>query len=90
MVLHEFRIWRSAMCGAMIASGADPSGVSLTEDGVLELRNGEVAWNPIGVNIQAVEYDTGLLVDGVAYFENERNLDTASLPVPGQVGLENL
>ena len=90
VALRGFRIWRSAMCGAMIASGADPDGVSLTDEGVLELRDGEVAWNPIGVNIQAAEYDTGLLVDGVAYYGNERNLDTASLPVPGQVGLEDL
>jgi hypothetical protein len=50
--------------------------------GELDLRNGEVSNNEIGICLESDEYDTNRLRDGVDYFDNRANLDAVSLPVP--------
>lgn len=69
--LTRFVVRRSAMCGVVVARG-----------GAVDLHDGEVAENPIGVNVQSEGFDVGRLSDGVSYRDNVVNLDTSQLPVP--------
>lgn len=59
-------------------------GATVGELSQIELHDGEVARNEIGVNVQEESYDLSLLQDRVLYVDNGRNLDARRLPVPGQ------
>ena len=61
----------NALCGVQIGEGAQ-----------VDLFDGEVSANPIGVNIQDDDYDTGRLTNDVLYRDNDSNLDAARLPLP--------
>jgi hypothetical protein len=82
-----FLITRSTHSGIQLAHGADPSGVSYTVGGTADLHDGVVSFNPIGANVQTEGFDIARLMDGVAYVDNERNLDMDELPVP-ELGVE--
>jgi len=66
-----FRITRAHLCGVQLAT-----------DGEIDLHDGEVTENRIGVCIQNDGYDTRRLSDRVHYDDNESNLMTTNLPVP--------
>jgi hypothetical protein len=51
----------------------------------MDARIGEVSYNVIGANIQTAGFDINRLTDRVRYFENDRNLDADSLPIPDLV-----
>lgn len=68
--VHGFRVTGSALAGVAVA------------DGSLDLSDGEVTGNPIGANVQDEGYDLGRLQSNVLYTDNDRNLDSAVLPVP--------
>jgi len=68
--LTDFTVSGAALCGVQVAGGA------------LDLRTGRVDHCAIGANVQDASYDFARLSDGVVYADNERNLDSASLPVP--------
>ncbi len=71
MELTRFAITESALCGIMVA-----------QDGTIALHEGRVSQNPIGANVQVIDYDLELLSDRVRYIDNERNYDGTRLAVP--------
>ena len=80
-----FAISQSALCGIQLAHGADEHGVRHAVGGTIDLHNGVVSNNPIGVNIQTEDFDINRLMDGVLYIDNEIKLDTMDRPVPDAV-----
>ncbi len=60
----------------------DLAGAQVAVRGELDLRDGEVSDNPVGVNVQIEGYDFGRLSRNVAYRDNGSNLDSTALPVP--------
>lgn len=77
--LSRFRVSGNVMAGIQLVSG-----------GVADLQSGEVSYNLIGVNLQTEPFDIERLQDDVIYFENERNLDSELLPVPGTEWTETI
>jgi hypothetical protein len=71
VALDRFLIRESALVGGMLALR-----------GELDLVNGVVERNPIGVNVQVDGYDLARLTRNVAYRENGTSLDSSALPVP--------
>ena len=69
--LTRFRIERAALAG-----------VQLSRDGSMDLSDGEISDNPVGVNLQVPGYDVGRLRDRVYYRDNGVNVDSSELPVP--------
>ena len=52
----------------------------------MDLHHGEVSGNLIGANVQTEDFELARLQDDVTYADNERDLDTALLPVPDPAG----
>lgn len=50
--------------------------------GTIDLHEGVVADNPIGINIQTEGFDLGRIRDRVTWGPNHVNLATTRLPVP--------
>lgn len=73
--ITRFRISDNALCGAQLAQG-----------GTIDLHDGGILRNPIGVNVQTADYDVARLQDRVRYEDNGTALDTTALPVPGPAG----
>lgn len=71
LTLERFAIERSRLCGVQIA-----------DEGAIDARSGYVRANRIGACLQVPGYDPGRLSDGVVYLDNERNIDSTTLPVP--------
>lgn len=67
----RFRLARSAQCGLQLALA-----------GAIDLHEGHVVENPIGVNVQVPGYDTARLSDRVLYLDNDTNFDGDTLPIP--------
>jgi hypothetical protein len=67
----RFVISDNALLGVQIASG-----------GTVDLYDGAVLRNVIGVNIQTEDFDLQRLENNVRYLENDRNFDSDSLPLP--------
>lgn len=68
--LVAFELTDNALCGAQIFGG------------LLTLRDGLVARNAIGVNLQVDGYDVARLQENVRYEDNGVNLDARVLPTP--------
>lgn len=66
-------------------AGSALAGLQLLEGGVLALHEGRVVDNPIGANVQDLDFDTARLQDRVVW-RNDRNFDASVLPVPGFEG----
>lgn len=71
LALTGFSIEDSALCGAQVAL-----------DGRLSIREGMVASNPIGLNVQTDDYDFDANMSNVEFIDNDRTIDAAQLPVP--------
>lgn len=69
--VERFRVSQTALCGFQLAVG-----------GELDLTDGEVFDNPVGVNVQAEGYDLGRLTTNVRYHDNGVNLDSEGLAIP--------
>ena len=69
--MTRFVIARSSLCGAQIA-----------DDGQMDLADGEVRGQPIGVCLQVGGYDVERLTSGVVFADNEVNLQSTELPIP--------
>ena len=69
--LHDFVIAGSALCGVHVADTASA-----------DLRDGSISGCPIGACVQVGGYDVDRLTDGVAFEDNEINLDSTELPIP--------
>jgi hypothetical protein len=58
-------------------------GVQIANLGSVDLENGVIANNPIGVNVQDdSSYDFSRLTPGVRFVDNQRNIDSATVPIP--------
>ncbi len=66
-----FSIRNASLCGVQVAV-----------DGELDLSDGEISGCTIGACVQVDGYDFMRLSTGIAYRDNERNLETTMLPVP--------
>jgi len=65
-----------------LVSHCDLVGIAIHDHGEIDLHDGWVSYNIIGVHI-AWSFDITRLMDLVAYYENESNLQSdAGLPVP--------
>ncbi len=71
LLATRFQLSGNALVGAQVAV-----------DGELDLHDGLVSDNPVGVNVQVPGYDVGRLMDEVRFSNNGVNLDSAELPVP--------
>lgn len=67
----RFEVAQSALIGAQVADGS-----------AIDLAEGIVRDNPVGINVQVNGYDLSRLTRGVAYRNNGVNLDATSLPLP--------
>lgn len=72
---------RAVLSSFVIADNALAGGI-VGPLGTLELHEGEVRGNPVGVNVQNEDLDLEELRDGVRY-DNQRNFDSQFLPIPG-------
>lgn len=70
-VRHNFRVSHAALAGLMVHDA-----------GEIDLQDGYVSDNVIGVNVQTEVFDIARLQDGVSYEDNDLNLDSFALPVP--------
>jgi hypothetical protein len=69
--LTSFRVGAADVCGLQVGAGS-----------TIDLHDGEVRGNPIGVNVQDPDFEIPRLQDGVRYIDNGTNLDTSHLPLP--------
>ena len=74
----RFGVADNAFVGVQIASGAS-----------IDLADGYVTGQPIGVSIQTEAYDVARLMNRVHY-DNDRNLDARDLPLARETPLEEL
>jgi hypothetical protein len=72
--LTRFRVSGSASCGVQLALG-----------GTMDLHEGVVSDNLIGVNVQTPDFDIGRLQDHVLYQRNQIDFDGTALPIPDPV-----
>ena len=78
----RFSVTENVLCGVQLAHGARYDHERFEDGGSLDLRDGEISHNQIGVNVQSEGFDIDRLLDDVICRDNERNLDTDELPVP--------
>jgi hypothetical protein len=71
LALVRFVVEQSHLCGVLLA-----------RDGQVDLMDGEVRDNPIGVCMQVDGYDTERLTASVRFVDNGTNLQTTELPIP--------
>ena len=64
--------------------GAPLCGVQVAEGGSLDLESGTIRESSIGACVQIEGYDLARVVEGVEYRDNERNVESASVYVPGR------
>lgn len=50
--------------------------------GTMDLRHGRIVRNPIGAAIQTPGFDVARISEDVLFLENDRNVDTTTLPLP--------
>lgn len=75
MTMTRFVVTGSAACGILLADRAE-----------VDLADGVISGNPIGVCVQIDGYDVARLSQRVALEDNGSNLQATSLPVPGALG----
>lgn len=88
--MSNFVIEDSALCGIQLAHGTDLEGEQYPEGGTMDVHDGYVARNAIGVNLQLDDYDHERLIEGVFFIDNARNWDSTFIPVPGIGDLSGL
>jgi hypothetical protein len=71
VTLTRFAVRQSALCGIQVVGASS-----------LALADGLVSDNTIGLNVQSATVDLDALARSVVFINNERNLDSAVLPVP--------
>lgn len=64
--------------------GAPLCGVQVAEAGSLDVESGTIRESSIGACVQIEGYDLARVVEGVLYRDNERNVESASVYVPGR------
>jgi hypothetical protein len=69
--VERFSISETALTGVQVIAG-----------GGIDLRDGTIRNNPVGINVQVEGYDLARLMDRVVFEDNGMNLDTSELPVP--------
>ena len=74
--------------GAVVARGlevigAPLCGVQVAEGGSLDVESGSIRQSAIGACVQIEGYDLARVVAGVEYRDNERNVESSGVYVPG-------
>lgn len=64
--------------------GAPLCGVQVAEAGSLDVESGTIRESSIGACVQIDGYDLARIVAGVVYRDNERNVESANVYVPGR------
>jgi len=86
--LHRFVVSGNRRCGIQLARGnvlsADGEPEQFELGGEVDLHDGVVSLNAIGINIQTEGFDSERLTDNVRFVENEVDLDASELFVPEQ------
>lgn len=72
----------SIVASALEIDGAPLCGVQVAERGSLDVESGEIRGSAIGACVQIAGYDVARVVDGVAYRDNDVNVDSAGAFVP--------
>ncbi|MBI5486709.1 MAG: right-handed parallel beta-helix repeat-containing protein [Deltaproteobacteria bacterium] len=81
--MTRFTVSWSELCGLQLAHGYDATGARYPLGGTIDLHEGEVTDNPIGVNVQTDGFDIVRLADRVVFDRNGETLDSNAMPVPG-------
>lgn len=71
IVLSRFVVANNPQCGVQLGRG-----------GTVDLHVGEVRNNVIGANVQTDGFDLGRLQDQVVFRDNQRDLESLTLPLP--------
>jgi hypothetical protein len=80
--LTRFVVQGSPLCGLQLAYGVNDSGLPWPTGGEMDLHQGVVSHNLIGVNVQTEGFDLTRLMDAVTFEDNVRNMDGETLPAP--------
>ena len=70
--ISRFAVLGSALCGLHVARGAG-----------MDADTGEVSGNTIGACVQSEGFDVERITTSVRYLDNDTNLQTVDLPIPG-------
>ncbi len=71
VTVDAFDIDANALCGVRVLS-----------DSSVDMKNGRISSQPIGINIEQDDYDVRRLSDGVVLEANDRNIARVQLPAP--------
>jgi len=83
--MTRFVIRDSALCGVQLARGDICSaGECMTYPlgGTMDLHDGEIADNPVGIHVFTEGFDMDRLCEGVVFRDNGVNVDTNEVTVP--------
>jgi hypothetical protein len=72
----------SLVLNRFLVSGSALAGIQLARDGTVDLHEGEVSHNLVGVNVQTPGFDLARLTDRVVYRDNVRDIAADELPLP--------
>jgi hypothetical protein len=75
--MTRFRIADNGLIGVQIAEADNADGF-----GMMDLSNGLIERNPVGINVQDPEYDYERLLDEVSLVGNDQTIVGDTLPVP--------
>ncbi|MEZ4338285.1 MAG: hypothetical protein R3B82_16815 [Sandaracinaceae bacterium] len=79
--LRRFELRRNALAAAQVAHGYDEADVLSEHPGELDLTDGLIEDNFVGVSVQVAGYDWDRLTNRVDYRNNEQNIDASERPV---------
>jgi hypothetical protein len=65
-----------------VVTGSALAGVQIARMGAVDLHEGEISGNLVGVNVQAERFDLARLMDRVVFVDNVRDFAADELPVP--------
>jgi hypothetical protein len=82
--LRRFEVEDNDLAGVQLGRGREGD-VLCPEGGTMDLAEGVVRRNLVGANVQTEGFELDRLVDDVAYYDNEINLDAETRPTPSVV-----
>jgi hypothetical protein len=82
LAMERFALEDNALAGAQVAFGDDVDGTRNPLSGAIDLTNGRIARNALGVNVHDPSYDLARLTNRVEFDGNGRNVDASANGVP--------
>ncbi len=84
--VNRFIVTENARCGVQLAQGSyeDEDGVFRVYEngGTIDIHDGVISHNPIGINVQTAGFDLDRLTNNVIFLDNGIDLDMTDIPVP--------